>query len=70
LTKVLVMKFLDSEGKMFNFRVIEPAEGISSEDVRDCMQLLIDKDVLRRKLVAIDSAYIITTAEQQIVFGA
>ena len=55
---------------MFNFRVIEPAEGISSEDVRDCMQLLIDKDVLRRKLVAIDSAYIITTAEQQIVFGA
>lgn len=70
MTKVLVMKFLDSEGKMFTFRVIEPAEGISSEDVRDCMQLLIDKDVLRRKLVAIDSAYIITTAEQQIVFGA
>ncbi|HZJ57256.1 MAG TPA: DUF2922 domain-containing protein, partial [Clostridia bacterium] len=70
MTKVLVLDFLDSASKRFSLKIPEPREDLESEEVRVAMADLIDKDPFVRTLVSIERAYIVTTTEEMLVFGA
>lgn len=71
MEQVLVMDFIDSEGKRFTLKVPDPRIDIDSEDVENLMNLIIEKNIFARPaLVSIDKAYIQTTTQDIIVFGA
>lgn len=69
MKKVLVMDFIDSAAKRFSFRVPDPKDDLSPDDVYEAMQALIAKDAFIRTLTTIERAFIVTTTEEQLVFG-
>ncbi|MGB3925019.1 MAG: DUF2922 domain-containing protein [Caldicoprobacterales bacterium] len=71
MRQVLVLEFLDSEAKKFNLRIADPRDDLTSEEVQAAMEEIINKNPFDRpSLIKINGAYIVTTTEEQIVFGA
>lgn len=71
MRKVLVMNFIDSEAKKFALRIADPRDDLTSEEVEAAMGELISRNPFdRASLIRVDGAYIVTTTEEQIVFGA
>lgn len=60
----LEMGFKDEEGKNYKLSIDQPREDIEAGDVKNTMDLILDKDVFRNQnniLVALDKARIIRT---------
>lgn len=70
MKKVLVLEFIDSAAKRFSLRIPDPKEDLTTGEVRAAMEDIIEKDPFVRALVSIDQAYIVTTTEEMLVFGA
>lgn len=69
--QILVMDFIDSEGKRFSLKVPDPRIDLDPEEVESVMNLIIEKNIFARPaLVSIEKAYIQTTTQDIIVFGA
>ena len=51
MKKVLVMDFMDSAAKRFSFRVPDPKDDLSPDDVYEALQALIAKMLLSAPLV-------------------
>ena len=66
-----MLEFLDSEAKKFSLRIMDPRIDLTPEDVETAMNDIISKNPFdRASLIKINGAYIVTTTEEQIVFGA
>lgn len=71
MKQVLVLEFLDSEAKKFNLRIADPRDDLTPEEIRTAMEDIISKNLFdRAALIRVSGAYIVTTTEEQIVFGA
>ncbi len=65
----LEMGFKDELDKIFKISLDNPKEGIAVETIKNTMDTIVEKDVFRnkeKKLVAKDSAKIITTETREI----
>ena len=49
--------------------MVYPKDDLSPDDVYEAMQALIAKDAFIRTLTTIERAFIVTTTEEQLVFG-
>ena len=71
MKKVLVLDFIDSEAKRFSLRIADPKEDLVPEDVEEAINHIISMNPFERAaLIRIDKAYIVTTTQEQLVFGA
>lgn len=71
MEQVLVMDFIDSEGKRFSLKVPDPRQDLVADDIESVMNLIIEKNIFARAaLVSIEKAYIETTTQEIVVFGA
>lgn len=70
MSKVLAMNFKTGMGKSMRVSLEDPKEDISSEEIKDAMNLIITNDVFNVEggLAQIANATITTTEVQQVLF--
>ncbi len=70
MAKVLAMNFKTGLGRSMRVTLEDPRDDVTSEEIRDTMNLIIEKDIFNVEggVAEIAGASIITTQTQQVVF--
>ncbi|MDR1774734.1 MAG: DUF2922 domain-containing protein [Clostridioides sp.] len=65
ITKKIMLGFKDAIGKSFSISLDSPKSDLTDEQVKNCMQLILDKNIIKineNELVALKSAKVVQTA--------
>lgn len=62
----LYLDFVDSFGKKFSIQVPNPKDEISPEELKSAMEIIKEKNIFERTIVALDGARIVTRAVEEI----
>ena len=64
MSRNLVMKFLDEQGKSYSLKLNDVKEGATEEEINSAMDVILEKDIFKLSnynLVKKDSAQIVNT---------
>ena len=67
-TKILQMRFKNSEDKSFGIDVNDPKDDLTAENVKNAMDDIILKDIFEQGLNAKISAHLITKTVQELIW--